>query len=379
VKALLVRIATLRGGLVLLGAAVAIGVATNTLLIEHHDKFVEYQYEYWETYPLGTAAFAVGWIATLVVALAGVASLIAAAVRDPRDPVADAVERAAPASVAVARPGTWRAAVIAVVLLAAAVGALAIGHFIQFDDTSGFGDEQWTLGWGMLAVPLVAASIFVAARGARARLVLAIAIIVLDVGVVSLAIVDDGFRFVWKGDEGELFMLEVVLAVIAVLLLAAGAITRRIGDADDEGGDARPSSLGNDLLASVPRRVVAGLLALGYAVAAAFWIVDVDLWMASMLGIGLACGWAATRARDMRLQVVLWLLAAAFVFYGSIDGLYLVWFHALIAFGVLVAWTQAGRVRSAAARVVWAIVALGGGMLWAGLLFMWWAFSQVSE
>lgn len=99
---------------------------------------------------------------------------------------------------------------------------LSSGGFVQFDDTSGFGSDQWNLPLGVLALVLVVAGIGVASVSATARLWLGGALGLLDVFLIWQSVTNDGFRFVWHGDEGELFLFQVALGLTALVLIATG-------------------------------------------------------------------------------------------------------------------------------------------------------------
>lgn len=113
-------------------------------------------------------------------------------------------------------------AVGSLVLLVVAIGLLAGGRFVQFDDTSGFGSNQWNVPIGILAVIPAVAALVVASRHVRARVWLGIGLLVLSALLVLLSRVDRGFRFIWKADEGELQVLETVLVLTAAVLIATG-------------------------------------------------------------------------------------------------------------------------------------------------------------
>lgn len=122
----------------------------------------------------------------------------------------------------IAARGPRRRAVVALAasLLAASLLALVFGRFIQFDDTSGFGHQRWIVPLGPLAGVLAVAAVLVALRDRVARRGMGAALAVVDVALVVLSLTDDGFRFVWERDSGELVRLEVLLALLAILLLA---------------------------------------------------------------------------------------------------------------------------------------------------------------
>lgn len=105
-------------------------------------------------------------------------------------------------------------------LLVGSLVALYAGRFIQFDDTSGFGSDRWIMPLGLLAGLLAMAAVGLGVRDRPARRALGVALAVLDVALVVQATVSDGFRFIWGGDEGELFYLQVALGIAALFLLA---------------------------------------------------------------------------------------------------------------------------------------------------------------
>jgi hypothetical protein len=106
---------------------------------------------------------------------------------------------------------------IALVLLSLAL--LREGRFIQLDDTSGFGSEEWNMPLGLLALLLAGVSVAVALPDVGARRLLGLVLLVLDGAIVVQAWSNPGFRFIWSGDEGELFQLEVALFIGGLALL----------------------------------------------------------------------------------------------------------------------------------------------------------------
>ena len=113
---------------------------------------------------------------------------------------------------------------VSLVLFAVGLGLLCVGGFVQFDDTSGFGSDQWIFPLGLLAVVPAVAAVVIAWPEPRARLALGIVLGVLTVVLIWQDIANDGFRFIWNQNEGELQQLEIVLFVLAfVLLTTAGA------------------------------------------------------------------------------------------------------------------------------------------------------------
>jgi hypothetical protein len=118
--------------------------------------------------------------------------------------------------------GERRTAVVSVGLLVVGLVLLVAGGFVQFDDVSGFGSDQWNLPLGAIAVLAAIVAVLVAARDARARLWLGIAVGVLFGLVLWQFLANRGFRFIWHQDEGELGLLLVVLALLAAVLVATG-------------------------------------------------------------------------------------------------------------------------------------------------------------
>jgi hypothetical protein len=120
-------------------------------------------------------------------------------------------------------------------LLLSAVAALFIGRFVQLDDTSGFGSDRWIVPLGVLAVLLTTGSLGVGIRDRAARRALGAALAVLDAFVIVLAAADDGFRFIWGRDEGELSVLQLALGLAALFLLTPRFLSPRATD------EARPA------------------------------------------------------------------------------------------------------------------------------------------
>jgi hypothetical protein len=104
-------------------------------------------------------------------------------------------------------------------LLLLSLALLLAGNFIQFDDTSGFGGDDILMPYGDLALQAVTAAVILSLRAHRARRPLGIALLVLDCLIVVEAWTNPGFRFIWSGDEGELFMFEVALLLTGLALL----------------------------------------------------------------------------------------------------------------------------------------------------------------
>ncbi|RZU24449.1 hypothetical protein EV645_0091 [Kribbella rubisoli] len=129
---------------------------------------------------------------------------------------------------------------ISLVLLVVALGLLFAGGFVQFDDTSGFGDEQWILLLGGLALVLALASVVAAWPQPQARLWLGIALAVLTGLLVLGSISNDGFRFIWNRSEGELALLEFATGLVAFVLIANGVQPAPTGETAAEPGADRP-------------------------------------------------------------------------------------------------------------------------------------------
>lgn len=107
-------------------------------------------------------------------------------------------------------------------LFVASLALLGVGGFVQFDDTSGLGSYQWNLPLGALAAVLGVAGIGVASVSAKARLWLGGALGLLDVFLIWQSTTNDGFRFVWDRNEGQLFLFQVALGLVALVLIATG-------------------------------------------------------------------------------------------------------------------------------------------------------------
>lgn len=110
----------------------------------------------------------------------------------------------------------------AVGLFAVGLVVLFAGGFVQFDDTSGFGYDQWILPLSVVSLAAAIASVVVAWTDSTARLLLGIAMTVLVAFLIWQCAVNDGFRFIWHGDEGELLQLQVVLGLTGLSLIATG-------------------------------------------------------------------------------------------------------------------------------------------------------------
>lgn len=104
-------------------------------------------------------------------------------------------------------------------LFAVSLILLALGHFIQLDDVSGFGSDRWVLPLGILALVAAVCGLSLAGNDRSSQVASGVFLLMLDVGLVVAARVDDGFRFVWLAGEVELVILEVLVGVVGLLLL----------------------------------------------------------------------------------------------------------------------------------------------------------------
>ncbi len=109
---------------------------------------------------------------------------------------------------------------VSLLLFGAALGLLIVGRFVQFDDLSGTGSDLWILPLGLLALPAAVSAVVVAWSDAKARLWLGIVQAVLFGCLVWQQTGNDGFRFIWHRDEGELVLLGIGLGVTAAVLIA---------------------------------------------------------------------------------------------------------------------------------------------------------------
>jgi hypothetical protein len=124
----------------------------------------------------------------------------------------------------------------AVGLFGLGLALLGVGRFVQLDDSSGFGSEEWIMPLGVLALFAAVASVIVAAQDPRARLWLGAVLAVLVALLVWQTSTNLGFRFIWAGSEGELIMLQVGLGLLALVLLATGIQPKRSREVDRAGG-----------------------------------------------------------------------------------------------------------------------------------------------
>ncbi|WP_370250660.1 hypothetical protein [Nocardioides sp.] len=127
------------------------------------------------------------------------------------------------------RSGASVAPVLAPLLLAAGVAALGAGRFIQFDDDSGFGSDRWIMPWAAVVAVLAGAALVVGLSHPVARRRLGMAVAALAAVTILLAWQVEGFRFVFKGGEGELNMLLAALALTALWLLPRTYLVRSPG------------------------------------------------------------------------------------------------------------------------------------------------------
>lgn len=110
--------------------------------------------------------------------------------------------------------------VVALGLLALGLVLLGVGGFVRFHDGSGAGSDQWILPLGVLAALVVAAGAGISLVTTKSRLWFGGALVLLDAVLVWQSVTNDGFRFVWSGDQGEQFMLQVAIGMIGLVLLA---------------------------------------------------------------------------------------------------------------------------------------------------------------
>lgn len=111
------------------------------------------------------------------------------------------------------------ARVIALGLFGLSLVLLFVGDFIQLDDTSGFGSNEWLMPFALLALLAAGGSLVVALSDVSARRLLGAALLLLDVFLAWQVITNDGFRFIWSQNEGELFQLQVGLALAGFALI----------------------------------------------------------------------------------------------------------------------------------------------------------------
>ncbi|GAA1571952.1 hypothetical protein GCM10009789_26880 [Kribbella sancticallisti] len=128
-----------------------------------------------------------------------------------------------------------RTVVGSLALFAAGLGLLGAGNFVYFSYAEGRGSEQWILPLGYAAAALGVAGVVVAWQDRTARLLLAAALVVLDVILVWQVATNLDFRFVWEAGEGELVYLQVVLGLIALTLIATALQPARTQEAGPKG------------------------------------------------------------------------------------------------------------------------------------------------
>jgi len=125
------------------------------------------------------------------------------------------------------------AALGAVGLGVVALVLLRVGDYIQFDDTSGFGGDDVRTPYGAAAALAALAGLGVALSDYPARRAYGLFLAAVDVVLIVGARVDEGFRFVWGDDEGELFLFTCALTVVAaVLVMPRFTGTERPGGTD---------------------------------------------------------------------------------------------------------------------------------------------------
>ncbi|MFI5707306.1 hypothetical protein [Kribbella sp. NPDC051620] len=105
-------------------------------------------------------------------------------------------------------------------LLGLGIVLLGAGGFVRFHDTSGSGSDRWILPLGFLAAVLAAGGAGVAFVSTQSRRWVGGVLLLLDVVLVWQSASNDGFRFIWMADEGELILLEVAIGLIGLILLA---------------------------------------------------------------------------------------------------------------------------------------------------------------
>lgn len=126
-----------------------------------------------------------------------------------------------------ADPPPRTSVVVSLALLIASLITLYAGGFIQFDDTSGFGYERWVMALGVVAGLLALSAVGVGLSDRRARRAVGGALAALDVVLAAETVRNDGFRFIWGGDEGESFFFQVALGLAALILLTPTFVSAR--------------------------------------------------------------------------------------------------------------------------------------------------------
>ncbi|MEV6414879.1 hypothetical protein [Kribbella sp. NPDC051718] len=105
-------------------------------------------------------------------------------------------------------------------LLGLGIVLLGVGGFVRFHDSSGSGSDRWILPLGFLAALLAAGGVGIAFVSTQSRRWVGGALVLLDVVLVWQSAVNDGFRFIWMADEGELILLEIAIGLLGLVLLA---------------------------------------------------------------------------------------------------------------------------------------------------------------
>jgi hypothetical protein len=372
---------TFKTGVFLLVGALFMGVLCTQVLIQWHRRYT-FQYEYGETFPLGRTTFYIGLALTLTLVLTGISCLVGATTRPQSAYATTTTAPGMPAGKVRVRRSAILVGVGSLGLLALAVAMLAVGHFIQFDDTTGFGADAWVMPLGLGAGLAAIVAVIVAQPDRLARRLLGGALLVINLLTVWKARTDDGFRFIYNREEGELLFLQVVLATVALLLLAGSRPTRRLPVTEPPPTKvpiASPAqqSLLHAAIDTTALRIFTCALALGYTAVLVPTLVQTareNPFIVVTFGIGLVCGWAATRAGTRHLAATLWVIAALLTLYGASGPMLAIWLHALLAFGVLVLWMLARQattpgVKAAlvlttiAAASTWALLGVVGGMM----------------
>ena len=113
------------------------------------------------------------------------------------------------------------ARVVPLVLLLAAMGALWLGHFIQFDDATGFGADLEDPALGAVAFTLACAAVLIAVAHRPARRVTGLTLALIAALAVAGSVLAPAFRFVELGDG--LTPLLVVISSAATMLLTTSS------------------------------------------------------------------------------------------------------------------------------------------------------------
>ncbi len=189
-------------------------------------------------------------------------------------------------------------------LFGASLVLLLVGRFIQLDDTSGSGYNDSVLPLGYLAGVLGFAGVVVSSAERTARRLLGGVLLVLVAGVILLAVTDDGFRFIWRNDEGELMLFVITVGITALVLLtprftAAAATTGSTQTAPAFSGWARGLIY---LLASIAVTVIA--FGLGAAHSDSTSCQDTSAGECDLSGVE-GAAWAAAALALMIMVVIL--------------------------------------------------------------------------